>query len=581
MTQTLFSGLPLTPEIQTAISEMGFIQASQIQAETIPLLLEGKDVIGQAQTGTGKTAAFGIPLLEKIAEDEKHVSSLVMCPTRELAIQVASELRKIAKYKKHIHILPVYGGEPIYNQIKELKRHNQVIVGTPGRIMDHLERKTLSFDRISTVVLDEADEMLNMGFRDDIESILSTMPKERQTVLFSATMPKPIIEIAKKFQHHPAHVKVTKENLTAASIEQVYFDIGRLSKTKIISTLIQLHDLKLAIIFCNTKRMVDEVVKTMKASGMRAEGIHGDFTQQERNKVLTAFREGRLNILVATDVAARGIDVNDIDAVINYDIPMDPEYYVHRIGRTGRAGKTGKSFTFITGRNEARLLKGIEYFAKIRIERRELPTEQEIRDVAAQRLLKRIKSIIAHGKLEAFDQIISRFVEEGIPIEHIASSLLKMSFPSETVQHHQAEPKDEGRREYSDRGRGNDREDRFRSRRSEGSGDHRREQRDDRHRENRTGFAGKRDDKRNDRPFVKRDDTGRNESRPAHAGGGDEQRDHRHREPSRVQEGGGRFERRDGRSKEKQFDRPEPRFEKKETHDVKKRFVKRKLRKPA
>ena len=359
------------------------IQASQIQSETIPLLLEGKDVVGQAQTGTGKTAAFGIPLLEKIAPEEKRVTSVVMCPTRELAIQVANELKRIAKYKRYIHVLPIYGGESIHGQIKELKRHNQVIVGTPGRIIDHLERGT--FDHVTTVVLDEADEMLNMGFRDDIESILSTMPKERQTVLFSATMPKPIVEIAKKFQHAPVHVKVTKAHLTASSIEQVYFDIGRHSKVKVISTLIELYACKLAIVFCNTKRMVDDVVKSLKHAGLKAEGIHGDFNQQQRNKVLTSFREGHLNVLVATDVAARGIDVNDVDAVFNYDIPTDPEYYVHRIGRTGRAGKEGRSFTFVTGRGDFRSLKDVERFANIRIERRDLPTDRQIRDAASQR----------------------------------------------------------------------------------------------------------------------------------------------------------------------------------------------------
>lgn len=447
MTQNLFTTLPISPEIQQAILEMGFVHASQIQSETIPLLLEGKDVVGQAQTGTGKTAAFGIPLLEKIAPEEKRVTSVVMCPTRELAIQVANELKKIAKHKRHIHVLPIYGGESIHGQIKELKRHNQVIVGTPGRIMDHLQRGTLTFEHVTTVVLDEADEMLNMGFRDDIESILKTMPKERQTILFSATMPKPIIEIAKKFQHAPAHVKVTKENLTAASIEQVYFDIGRHSKVRIISTLIDLYECKLAIVFCNTKRMVDEVVKSMKHAGLKAEGIHGDFNQQQRNKVLTSFREGFLNILVATDVAARGIDVNDVDAVFNYDIPTDPEYYVHRIGRTGRAGKEGRSFTFVTGRGDFRSLKDIERFANIHIERREIPTDGQIRDAASQRLLKKIKSVVDHGSLEPFDEIVGKITAEGMRVEQLASALLKLLLPVETV-HHQPKPEEHHRHQH-------------------------------------------------------------------------------------------------------------------------------------
>ncbi len=556
MTLTLFTKLPLTEEIQSAISEMGFIQASQIQSETIPLLLEGKDVIGQAQTGTGKTAAFGIPLLEKIAEDEKHVTSVVMCPTRELAIQVANELKRIAKHKKHIHVLPIYGGESIQNQIKELKRHNQVIVGTPGRIMDHLERKTLTFENVKYVVLDEADEMLNMGFRDDIESILSKMPKERQTVLFSATMPKPIIEIARKFQQHPAHVKVTKENLTAASIEQVYFETGRISKTKIISTLIDLYELKLVIIFCNTKRMVDEVVKTMKQSGMRAEGIHGDFNQQQRNKVLTAFREGTLNILVATDVAARGIDVNDVDAVFNYDIPMDPEYYVHRIGRTGRAGKEGRSFTFVTGRNEARLLKGIEYFANIKIERRNLPTDQEVREVAGHRLLKGIQNLIAHGKLEEFEQMAEKFTAEGITIDQLAAALLKMMLPAETKLHH--EIKEEHHRGHSEERRRDFRDDRHRDRRRESGSERRFERRDDRQQH------GNRSEQRSGRPFEHRSErpfAAKHEPRPERT------QVHVHRDEPRHE--GNRFH------------RDEYRHEKKDSHGTKPRFVKRKLKRPA
>jgi ATP-dependent RNA helicase DeaD len=421
--------MPLSAELQQAVSEMGFIHATQIQAETIPLLLAGRDVIGQAQTGTGKTSAFGIPLLESIPAGEKNITSVVLCPTRELAIQVANELKKLARHKKHIHILPVYGGESIHLQIRELKRHHQVIVGTPGRIIDHLERKTLSFGQVTTVVLDEADEMLNMGFRHDIESILRTMPAERQTVLFSATMPKPIIEIARKYQRHPHHVKITRDNLTAASIEQAYFDIGTMPKSKMIAALVALHGLKLVIVFCNTKRKVDEVVKTLKASGLRAEGIHGDHDQKQRNRVLNSFRDGSLNILVATDVAARGIDVNDIDAVFNYDIPTDPEYYVHRIGRTGRAGKTGRSFTFVTGRQDLRLLKEIERFAGIAIALRPVPTAGQIKETAGRQLIEKVRAIVARGSMNEYEPIVRLFLTEGISAEQLAASLLSMVLP--------------------------------------------------------------------------------------------------------------------------------------------------------
>ena len=468
-----FKDLAFSQPLHLAIEEMGFVEATQIQSETIPLLLEGKDVIGQAQTGTGKTAAFGIPLLDKIEEGDTSLSSVILCPTRELAIQVANELKKIAKHKKHIHILPIYGGESIQYQIKDLKRHVQVVVGTPGRVMDHLDRKTLSFENVKTVVLDEADEMLNMGFRDDIETILKTMPKERQTVLFSATMPKPIIELAKRYQHHPAHVKVTKENLTAASIEQMFFDIGSMSKIKLISTLIAVHDIKLSVIFCNTKRKVDEVTKSLKSLGFMADGIHGDLDQRQRNKVLGGFRTGDSHILVATDVAARGIDVSDIDAVFNYDLPLDPEYYVHRIGRTGRAGKTGKAFSFVTGRNEFRLLKNIEHFASVRIERRAVPTDKEVRDLNSQKLFTKVRNVVTNDDLSLFEEMVEHVTADGLTTRQLAAALLKIAM-SEEKKSHTAESGTTGR--FSEEN--SDRRDRFHTdRRQSGSSDDRHQRR--------------------------------------------------------------------------------------------------------
>ncbi|MEW5797813.1 MAG: DEAD/DEAH box helicase [Bacteroidota bacterium] len=537
MNKVQFKDLTFSQPLHQAIEEMGFVEATQIQSETIPLLLEGKDVIGQAQTGTGKTAAFGIPLLDKIEEGDTSLSSVILCPTRELAIQVANELKKIAKYKKHIHILPVYGGESIQYQIKDLKRHVQVIVGTPGRVMDHMDRKTLSFENVKTVVLDEADEMLNMGFRDDIEMILKTMPKERQTVLFSATMPKPIIELAKRYQHYPAHVKVTKENLTAASIEQMFFDIGSLSKIKLISTLIAVHDIKLSVIFCNTKRKVDEVTKALKSLGFKADGIHGDLDQRQRNRVLGGFRSGDSHILVATDVAARGIDVSDIDAVFNYDLPLDPEYYVHRIGRTGRAGKTGKAFSFVTGRNEFRLLKNIEQFASVRIERRAIPSDKEVRELNSQKLFAKIRMVVTSENISPFEEMVEQFTADGLTTRQLAAALLKIAM-SEEKKIQTAESGTAGR--FSEET--SERRDHFHSDRSGNS--------DDRHERRFSQREHRREDRRRDDSHSHRTEKPRTHARIEHRS--DEPREHKH--PVREEH-------------------------RKDTHPVTKRFVKRKIKK--
>lgn len=431
MKKLKFNELPLSPEMQRAIADMGFMEATQIQAETIPLLMTGDDVVGQAHTGTGKTAAFGIPMLERMPAGERAVSSVVMCPTRELAIQVAKEIRSLAKYKPGISVLPVYGGEAIVNQIRELRRGVQIIVGTPGRIMDHLERKTLSFAKVRMVVLDEADEMLNMGFRDDIENMLKLMPSDRQTVLFSATMPKPILDIAKRHQNNPTLIKVTTDNLTASGIEQVYYDIGHGSKTSVMNSLMEVHGLKLALVFCNTKRRVDELVKNLRLQGLKANGIHGDLSQAQRNAVLTGFRKGELKILVATDVAARGIDVHNVDAVFNFDIPLDPEYYVHRIGRTGRAGKTGKAFSFVSGRDEFRRLKLIENYARIRIERRDVPSQKEVLDITKVKLLTKLKETIAESDIVKYEAMVKEYCTEGITLHYLAAALLKLVLPPE------------------------------------------------------------------------------------------------------------------------------------------------------
>ncbi len=356
---------------------MGFVDASPIQSEAIPHILEGRDVIGQAQTGTGKTAAFGIPALELVDVADKSTQILVLCPTRELAVQVSDEFKRLAKYKKGIHVTPIYGGDPIEKQISALKRGVHIVIGTPGRVMDHMERRTLNLQNVKMIVLDEADEMLDMGFREDIEEILQEMPEERQTIFFSATMSKPILNMTKKYQNDPVLVKVVKSELTASSIEQLYYVVKEKGKVEVMTRLIDMYNLQLMLVFCNTKKRVDELVEELQVRGYQAEGIHGDMRQQQRNNVMAKFRAGVITILVATDVAARGIDVENVDAVFNFELPLDEEYYVHRIGRTGRAGKAGKAFSFVVGR-ELNRLREVERYTKVKIERGVIPSYEDI-----------------------------------------------------------------------------------------------------------------------------------------------------------------------------------------------------------
>lgn len=345
----------LSEELARAIDEMGYVEATPIQAAAIPSMLEGRDIIGQAQTGTGKTAAFGIPLVERLDPSVQTVQALVLCPTRELAMQTAGELIKLSRFKAGISVLPVYGGAPIERQIRALNQGVQVVVGTPGRVMDHMNRGTLSLEGVRLAVLDEADEMLDMGFRDDIETILNATPEARQTALFSATMPRPIYQLAQRYLREPAHVSITPRELTVDRIEQYYISVRSFHKTELLSRLLLLGDVKLALVFVNTKTGVESVVTELQHRGFSAAGLHGDMRQIERDAIMARFRAGLINVLVATDVAARGIDVDNIEAVFNYDIPGDAEYYVHRIGRTGRAGKTGVAYTFVVGREVSRM----------------------------------------------------------------------------------------------------------------------------------------------------------------------------------------------------------------------------------
>ncbi|MCI8491217.1 MAG: DEAD/DEAH box helicase [Lachnospiraceae bacterium] len=420
-----FDELGLMPQILRGIEEMGFEETTPIQAQAIPMVMSGIDVIGQAQTGTGKTAAFGIPLLQKTDPSYKKTQALILSPTRELAIQVAEELRNLGKYLHGVKILPVYGGQDITKQIRSLKGGVQVIVGTPGRIMDHLRRKTIRCEDVHTIVLDEADEMLNMGFREDIETILEYIPQERQTVLFSATMPKPILEITKKYQHDAVTIKVVKKELTVSNIEQYYFDVKRKDKTDVLSRLLDYYNPKGSIVFCNTKRMVDELARELTLRGYFAEGLHGDMKQAQRDRVMANFRKGKTDILIATDVAARGLDIDDVEAVFNYDIPQDDEYYVHRIGRTGRAGRTGKAFSFVKGK-EVYKLKDIMRYCKTKIYAQPIPSSADVAQIKAEKIMDNIATIIEEEDLRSMINFIEKQINESdYTAMDIAAAFLK------------------------------------------------------------------------------------------------------------------------------------------------------------
>ena len=394
-----FEEMGLSEEIQKAVRYMGFEEASPIQAKAIPAMISGIDLIGQAQTGTGKTAAFGIPILEKVDPKLKKLQAIVLCPTRELAIQVADEIRNLSRYMHGIKVLPIYGGQDIVKQIRSLKSGTQIIIGTPGRVMDHMRRKTMKLDFVHTVVLDEADEMLNMGFREDIEFVLSGVPEERQTVLFSATMPKPIMEITKKFQNNAKVIKVTKKELTVPNIEQYYYDVKPKKKEEVLSRLLDIYSPRLSVVFCNTKKQVDLLVNALLGRGYFAAGLHGDMKQEQRDRVMQGFRTGKTEILVATDMAARGIDVDEVEAVFNYDLPQDDEYYVHRIGRTGRAGREGRAFSFVSGK-EVYKLKEIQRYCKTKIYAQKVPSLNDVANTKMENILDDVERVIEQEDLD-------------------------------------------------------------------------------------------------------------------------------------------------------------------------------------
>ncbi|MBP7176036.1 MAG: DEAD/DEAH box helicase [Thermoclostridium sp.] len=449
MEKIKFKELPLAPELLKAVEEMGFEEATAIQTQAIPLILEGKDLIGLSQTGTGKTAAFGLPAIERINPAEKGVRVLILCPTRELAIQAAEEIKKFGKYKKGLKAVPIYGGQPIDRQIKALNQGVHIVIGTPGRVMDHMERKTISMSSVEMVVLDEADEMLNMGFREDMETILKDVPEMRQTLLFSATMSPEIMAITREYLKSPVTIKANHKQLTVPSIEQYYFEVAPVRKLEALTRLVDYYNPRLSLVFCNTKRRVDELVSELQLRGYLAEGLHGDLGQPARDRVMGMFRNGRIDILVATDVAARGIDVDDIEIVFNYDIPQDEEYYVHRIGRTGRAGKTGKAFTFVTGRREFYAIKDIQRYANTKIFPRTIPSQNDIEESKTSRFLDKVRQLMEDPELDRYSTMVEQLMDEEYTSMDVAAALMKMVLSDQKENH---EKENEQEEHYADSG---------------------------------------------------------------------------------------------------------------------------------
>lgn len=421
-----FNDIVLSESTRLALQDLGFETPTPIQAEAIPVALEGRDIIGQAQTGTGKTFAFGIPIIEQIDPENKSPQAIVVCPTRELAMQITEEFKKLLKHTKGVHVVTVYGGDSITNQIKALKRGVQIVVGTPGRILDHLSRRTLQTDNMSMVVLDEADEMLNMGFLEDIESILSELPEERQTLLFSATMSEQILTITRKFQHKPHQIRIARSE-TALLIKQLSFAMKPQHKMEALCRLSEYNEVKMALVFCNTRLKVNEVVEDLQRRGLTAEGLHGEMRQAVRSSVMNRFRTGGITFLVATDVAARGIDVDGVDAVFNFDVPLDPEYYVHRIGRTGRAGRSGISFTFVVGRDNS-ALRDIERYTKSTIEKGRIPRENEIQEVRRKQFVNKIIEEVSKGESPYYNELLEQLVIDGLEPQQVATAIMRLHF---------------------------------------------------------------------------------------------------------------------------------------------------------
>ena len=437
MEKRLFAELGLSPELLKAVDKMGFEEAAPIQTAVIPLLLAGRDFVGQSATGSGKTAAFALPAIERVDAHVRAVQVLILCPTRELAVQVAEETGKLALFKRGVHSVPIYGGQSYERQFRALAAGVQIVIGTPGRVMDHMERGTLKLDGLRMVVLDEADRMLDMGFRDDIERILAATPEQRQMLFFSATMPRPIQDLIGRYTKNPEWVRIEAHAQNAPQVEQVYFEVDRRSKIEVLTRLIDLHDFRYGLIFCSTKIMVDELDEHLHARVYAVDRLHGDMSQAQRDRVMEKFRRRGFEFLVATDVAARGLDLDDLEVVFNFDLPNDAEDYIHRIGRTGRAGKTGRACTFVSGR-ELYKLQNMVRFGQLKIRRERVPSLDQVEEARENVFFEKLRATLDAGAYRKQDRMIDRLLEQGYPSTDIAAALIHLlqgqGAPTETTK---------------------------------------------------------------------------------------------------------------------------------------------------
>ncbi|MDG0994842.1 MAG: DEAD/DEAH box helicase [Akkermansiaceae bacterium] len=425
MTDIPFSQLGLCDELQQAIRDLGFESPSPIQALAIPTILEGNDIVGLSETGSGKTAAFTLPALQMVDRDDSVAQVLILSPTRELCVQVCEEVHRLGKHMQGLRAVPVYGGTPIERQITQLKRGAHIVVGTPGRLLDHLRRKTLKPATIKLAILDEADRMLDMGFREDMEDLLGALHADHQTLFFSATMNKQVQKLIQKFGNDPKEVSIKSQTKTVSTVSQSYYEVRNRSKVEVLTRIIDTSNPRLSVVFCNTKRSVDECTEALIARGYGADKLHGDITQQQRERTTRKFRDGKFEIPVATDVAARGLDIDDVDAVFNYDIPQDPEDYVHRIGRTGRAGREGKAVSFVFGRDIYRL-QSIERYTSQKIERAKIPSQEEVEGKRADQLFDLVKNQLEKEYTRSYRHYIDRLLDDGHTATDIASSLFEL-----------------------------------------------------------------------------------------------------------------------------------------------------------
>jgi ATP-dependent RNA helicase DeaD len=425
MEKRLFSELGLSPDLLKAVDKMGFEEASPIQSAVIPAILEGRDVVGQSSTGSGKTAAFALPAIERVDPKIRAVQVLILCPTRELAVQVAEETGKLALFKRGVMGVPIYGGQSYERQFRALDAGAQVVIGTPGRVMDHMERGSMKLDQLRLVILDETDRMLDMGFRDDIEHILKSVPATRQLLFFSATIPRAIQELIGRYSKDPAWIKIESVAQNAPQVEQMYFEVDRRSKIEALTRLIDVHDFRYGIIFCSTKIMVDDLDEHLHARGYQTDRLHGDISQAQRNRVMEKFRRRGFEFLVATDVAARGLDVDDLEVVFNFDLPNDAEDYTHRIGRTGRAGKSGRAFTFVSGQ-EIYKLQSMVRWAKLAIRRGTIPSLDEVEEARTNVFFEKIRATLDAKQFRPRDRMIDRLLDQGYASTDICSALIHM-----------------------------------------------------------------------------------------------------------------------------------------------------------